>query len=82
MLSNSRRIRLVAVRKSTEHLSPDSRCPGRDLNPGDPEYEAGLLTTRPQRTVDEKSQQNAISSVTVAYSPPPLPTLRGRVLTE
>jgi hypothetical protein len=32
-------------------LRQDSRSPGRDLNPGPPEYEAGLLTTRPWRSV-------------------------------
>jgi hypothetical protein len=26
-------------------LSQDSLSPGRDLNPGSPEYEAGVLTT-------------------------------------
>jgi hypothetical protein len=37
----------------------DSWSPGRDLNPGPPEYEAGALTTRPRCLVgycgDEKS---------------------------
>jgi hypothetical protein len=28
-----------------ENLSHNSRSPGRDLNPGPPEYEAGVLTT-------------------------------------
>jgi hypothetical protein len=28
----------------------DSWFPGRDLNPGPPEYEGGVLTTRPRRT--------------------------------
>jgi hypothetical protein len=32
-------------------LSQDSRSPGRDLNTGRPEYEAGVLTTRPRRSV-------------------------------
>jgi hypothetical protein len=66
MLSNSRRIR----------LSPDSRCPGRDFNPGHPEYEAGLLTTRPQRTVHDKSNvhkniRQALSQSHTAPPPPP-----------
>jgi hypothetical protein len=28
-----------------KELSQDSRSPGRDLNPGPPEYKAGVLTT-------------------------------------
>jgi NADPH-dependent 7-cyano-7-deazaguanine reductase QueF len=28
----------------------DSRSPGRDFNPGPPEYETGVLTTRPRRS--------------------------------
>jgi hypothetical protein len=32
-----------------ENLSQDSRSLGRDLNPGPPEYEAGVLTTLPWR---------------------------------
>jgi hypothetical protein len=28
-------------------ISWDSRSPGRNLNPGTPEYEAGVLTARP-----------------------------------
>jgi hypothetical protein len=30
-------------------ISQDSRSPGRDLNPGPPKYEAGVLTTRHRR---------------------------------
>jgi hypothetical protein len=29
-------------------FSKDSRSPGRDFNPRPPEYEAGVLTTRPR----------------------------------
>jgi hypothetical protein len=36
-----------------ENLSQDNRSPGRDLGPGTPEYEAGVLTTLPRRTVPE-----------------------------
>jgi hypothetical protein len=47
------------LRKTTTNLSQDSRSPGRDLNPGPPEYE-GVLTTRPGRSVvtgcDEKRE--------------------------
>jgi hypothetical protein len=31
--------------------SQDSRFPGRDLNTGHLEYEAGVLTTQPRRSV-------------------------------
>jgi hypothetical protein len=34
------------LRKTMKNLSQDSRSPGRDLNPGHPEYEAGVLTIR------------------------------------
>jgi hypothetical protein len=34
-----------------ENFSQDSWSPGRDLNPGPPEYEAGMLTTLPRRSV-------------------------------
>jgi hypothetical protein len=42
---------LKELRKSLKTLSQDSRSPGRDLNPGPPEYEAGVLTTRQRRSV-------------------------------
>jgi hypothetical protein len=42
---------LEGMRKTTKNLSQDSRSPGRGLNPGLPEYEAGVLITRPQRSV-------------------------------
>jgi hypothetical protein len=44
-------IRLEGLRKTTKILNQDSLSPGRDLNPGPPEYEAGVLTTRPWRSV-------------------------------
>jgi hypothetical protein len=37
--------------KTQEDFSEDSRSPGRDLNPGPPEYEAGVPNTRPRRSV-------------------------------
>jgi hypothetical protein len=37
--------------ESQETISQDSQSPGRDLNPEAPEYEAGVLTTRPRRSV-------------------------------
>jgi hypothetical protein len=42
---------LQGLRKTTDNLSQDSRFPGRDLNLEPPEYEAGVLTTRPRRSV-------------------------------
>jgi hypothetical protein len=42
---------MVGVRKITKYLSRYSRSPGRNLNPGPPEYEAGVLTIRPRRSV-------------------------------
>jgi hypothetical protein len=35
-------------RKTTKTLSQDSRSLGGGMNPGSPEYEAGVLTTRPR----------------------------------
>jgi hypothetical protein len=35
----------------TKNLSQHRRSQGQDLNPGPPEYEAGLLTTQPRRLV-------------------------------
>jgi hypothetical protein len=37
----------VGLRKTTKYLSQDSRSPGRDLNPGPTEHEAGEVTARP-----------------------------------
>jgi hypothetical protein len=34
-----------------ENLDQGSRYPCRDMNPGPPEYEAGVLTTQPRRSV-------------------------------
>jgi hypothetical protein len=47
------------LRQTTEKLIQASRSPGRDLNPGCPEYEAGVLTARLRL------------SVTVLLSPSP-----------
>jgi hypothetical protein len=35
------------IKKNTKILSQDSRSPDPDLNQGSPEYEAEMLTTRP-----------------------------------
>jgi hypothetical protein len=34
-----------------KNLNQDSQCLGPDLNNGTPEYEAGVLNTRPRRSV-------------------------------
>jgi hypothetical protein len=44
-------IRLEGLRKTAKPPRDDSRSPGRDFNPGSPEYEAVVLTTRPRRPV-------------------------------
>jgi hypothetical protein len=40
---------LEELSKTTKRLCQDNRFPIRDVNPKPPEYEAGLLTTRPRR---------------------------------
>jgi hypothetical protein len=42
---------LESLRKTTLNLSQDSRSPVRDLISGPPKYEVELLTTLPQRLV-------------------------------
>jgi hypothetical protein len=42
------------ARDNHENLSQDSRSPGRNLNPGSPGYETGVLPTRSQRLVISK----------------------------
>jgi hypothetical protein len=37
---------LERLSKSTGNFNQDSRSPGRDFNPGPPEYEEGVLTPR------------------------------------
>jgi hypothetical protein len=44
------RIFLEELKKTSKSLSHDGRYPGRDLNPGPPEYE-GVLTTPPRHSV-------------------------------
>jgi hypothetical protein len=41
----------VGTEENDENLSQDSQSPGRDLNPGPPEYEAEVLTTRSRSSV-------------------------------
>jgi hypothetical protein len=42
------------------NLSQGSRFLGRDLNPGRPEYKAGVSTTRPRRSVVKSSNSLAV----------------------
>jgi hypothetical protein len=44
-------IYLEVLRKTTRNLSQHGRSPSRDMNPGPPEYEAGVLTTWRRRSV-------------------------------
>jgi hypothetical protein len=44
-------IRLEGLRKTTKNLNQDSRSSGRELKPGPPEYDAGVLTTWSWRSV-------------------------------
>jgi hypothetical protein len=37
--------------KTTENLTEDIRSTGQDLNPVPPEYEAGVLITKPRRPI-------------------------------
>jgi hypothetical protein len=46
--------------KTTKNLSQDSWSLGRDLNPGPPEYGAGVLTTRPRRSVSPPFLENKL----------------------
>jgi hypothetical protein len=42
---------LEGLRKTTNNLIQDIWSPGRDLNQGPPEYEAGVETTRLRRSI-------------------------------
>jgi hypothetical protein len=41
----------LETEENQENRSQDSRSPSQYLNPGPPVYKAGVLTTRPQRSV-------------------------------
>jgi hypothetical protein len=47
-------IHVEGLRKSTKDLSHDRRSSGRNLNPGPPEYETGVLTSRTVLSVQYK----------------------------
>jgi hypothetical protein len=44
-------INLEGLRKTIKSLNQENRFPSRDLSPGPPEYEAGVLTTRPLHSI-------------------------------
>jgi hypothetical protein len=44
-------IHLEKLRKTKINLTQENRSPGRDLNSKHSEYEAGVLNTRPRRSV-------------------------------
>jgi hypothetical protein len=46
-------VHLEEVRNTTKNLSQGNRYPGKDLNPGLPEYWTGVLTTRPRHSEKE-----------------------------
>jgi hypothetical protein len=52
-------IHLKGLTKTTRNLSQDSLSPVRDFNPGPPEYESGVLTTRPRRLI--KTHMNVVT---------------------
>jgi hypothetical protein len=56
-------IRLERLRKITETLDQDSRSPGRDLNLGPTDNDAGVLTTRPRRSIITCYQEQASKCV-------------------
>jgi hypothetical protein len=48
-----------------KYLNQDSRSSGRDLNPGPPEHEVGLLTTQSRRSVKYDIKTDVTEPVTV-----------------
>jgi hypothetical protein len=54
---------LEGLSKSMKNLCQDSWSPGLDLNPGPPEYEAGVLTIRPWFFVDHADGVTLISEM-------------------
>jgi hypothetical protein len=49
VLSYCAEIRLEEMKNTTKNLIHDSLSEGRNINPGAPEYEARVSTTRPRR---------------------------------
>jgi hypothetical protein len=50
-MSTTPGICLEGLMKTMINLSHDSQPPGRDLNPGPSDYEAGVLSIPPRRSV-------------------------------
>jgi hypothetical protein len=48
---------LEVLKKTTKNLGQNCQYRSRDLNPGPPEYETGMLTTQPRRSVPEVQKQ-------------------------
>jgi hypothetical protein len=71
-------------RTEENHEKPQgSRSLGRNLNPGPPEYEAGVLTTRPRRSVSGYDMYYLFSGCEVeifrsAHRPPELQSPRSK----
>jgi hypothetical protein len=53
------------MRKSMQNFSQDSRSPARDVNPAPPEYETGVLTTRPRRSVGHTQRKNSCTTCSI-----------------
>jgi hypothetical protein len=63
---------LEELRKTTKNLSQDNQSLGRDLNARPPEYDAGVLTTRPwclvsSSVVTSFEQEKGVGTRTAAY---------------
>jgi hypothetical protein len=64
---------LESPRKITKNLSQYSRSLGRHLNPGPPEYEAGVLTAGPQRSVENQERLTTVGDATIHTGTPVQP---------
>jgi hypothetical protein len=63
-------ISLDGLGKTMKSLTQDSRSPGRDLNPGLPEYKVGVLTTLLRRYVHAfYIYVFVLVAVTIGYGP-------------
>jgi hypothetical protein len=71
MLRHYPNIHLEGLMKTTKNISQDSRCPGRDLNPGHTKYNAGVLTTRSRLSVRSvfKISQTSLGKSSPSYIP-------------
>jgi hypothetical protein len=50
-------ISLEGLLKTKKNLIHDSRSPERGINPGVPDYEAGVLTTRPRHSITANNER-------------------------